>query len=548
MDKKNKKAFALLCRFDLKNQHSLFLSIFHGGRAVFRGRPSLASCIRRPARAGIETAHAAECPSRLSPSLALARPSLHEKKPENSCAIGIAFRRAVFFAAAFAAAIAAAAAPAFAAALASAPAAGEYAAAGFFARPKAAPSAKAPPPAPPAKGPAAGSSEKPPAKGGPAPRPKAKKILFSRAAGGKGAVPFKAEVLAEGRGVPWGMAFLNSGEILFTEKQGLLSRLHIPTGKISPVAGAPPSVYGGQGGLLDLALHPRFRQNRRVYFSYTAADGEKGKKTTAVAYGILKGGRIAGLKTIFKARPGFFGGRHFGSRLVFDKEGFLFVTVGDRAEKQEAQSLSSHMGAVLRLTDEGAPAPGNPFAAQPGGRRAGPAQASQRQKGALPEIWSFGHRNPQGLFLHPETGELWVLEHGPKGGDELNLIKKGRNYGWPIITYGRSYAGFKIGEGRAKKGMEQPVKYWAPSISPCGLMIYSGKKFPAWRGHFFAGALSGRHLSRLKIAKGRVLEEERLLASLGLRFRNIIEGPEGFIYAATDQGHILRLAPAAPLN
>ncbi len=353
-----------------------------------------------------------------------------------------------------------------------------------------------------------------------------KQILFQRgpAAGG---VPFKAEIEAEGLGVPWGMAFISAEELLFTERHGRLSRLHLPTGKITPIPGAPKAAAGGQGGLLDLALHPGFKQNRRVYFSYSAALGWR-KKTTAIAFGILKDRQIKGLKTVFTARPGFASERHFGSRLAFDSEGFLFVTVGDRANKKEAQDLSSHMGSVLRLTDEGGAAPGNPFA---------------KVRGALPEIWSFGHRNPQGLFWHSETKKLWAIEHGPKGGDELNLIRRGKNYGWPLITYGRSYAGFKIGEGARKKGMEQPAKYWVPSISPCGLMIYSGKKFPAWKGHFFAGALSGQHISRLKINGGRVIEEERLLGSSGLRFRNVIEGPEGFIYASADQGQILRLAP-----
>ena len=328
---------------------------------------------------------------------------------------------------------------------------------------------------------------------------------------------------------PWGMVFINDTELLFTEKQGELSKLHIPTGKTSSISGAPKVVFKHQGGLLDVALHPRFKQNRRVYFSYSLKDKEKkSKKTTAVATGILRGNRILKLKNIFVAKPSKSGNRHFGSRLVFDDKGFLFVTVGDRGDREEAQKRNSHLGKILRLTDMGKVPKDNPFA---------------NTKGTNPEIWSLGHRNPQGLFSHPETHKLWALEHGPKGGDELNLIKKGQNYGWPVITYGKSYAGFKIGEGTHKKGMQQPLKYWVPSISPCGLLIYSGRKFPHWRGQFFAGALSGQHLNRLKIFKGKVIEEERLLSSLSLRFRHVIEGPEGFIYVATDQGQLLRLVP-----
>ena len=202
--------------------------------------------------------------------------------------------------------------------------------------------------------------------------------------------------------------------------------------------------------------------------------------------------------------------------------------MGDRGQKKEAQNLNSHLGKLLRLTEEGKIPPDNPFVGQ---------------KNTQTEIWSYGHRNPQGLFLHGETEEIWLQEHGPKGGDEINLIKKGRNYGWPVVTHGKSYVGFKIGEGVAKKGMEQPVKYWTPSIAPCGLLIYSGKKFPQWKGDLFSGALALTHLNRLKIKNKKVLEEERLLSRLNLRIRNVIEGPEGFIYISADRGWILKLQP-----
>lgn len=341
----------------------------------------------------------------------------------------------------------------------------------------------------------------------------------------KASVPFKVELVAENLGVPWGMVFLNKEELILTEREGQIKKIHIPTGKITSISGVPKVYAQGQGGLLDIALHPDFKKNRWVYFTYSLKKGRK--QTTALARGQLKNNRIIKLKTLFKAQPFYSASRHFGSRLVFDDQGFLFMTVGDRTKKHLAQSVSNHFGKVLRLDDQGRPAKGNPF---------------EKLKGARPEIWSFGHRNPQGLFIHPETKELWLQEHGPKGGDEINLIKKGANYGWPIITYGKSYAGFKIGEGTHRKGMEQPVKYWTPSIAPCGLLIYSGKRFPQWKGDFFSGSLVLTHLNQLKISNKKVLSEKRRLSSLGFRFRHVIEGPQGFIWAGVDQGLILKIS------
>ncbi len=291
----------------------------------------------------------------------------------------------------------------------------------------------------------------------------------------------------------------------------------------------------GQGGLMDIALHPDFLKNKKVYFTYSKKMGRK--QTTALARGIFTGMRekkIKQVKDIFLAKPFISSSIHFGSRLVFDKQKFLFMTVGDRHQRHKAQSLNTHLGKVLRLTDEGQAPQDNPFY----------KKRSNKTELALPEVWSFGHRNPQGLYIHPETGELWEQEHGPRGGDEINLIKKGLNYGWPIITYGKEYWGPRIGEGFVKKGLEQPVKYYVPSIAPCGLLIYSGKKFKKWKGHFFSGALVLTHLNRLKISqKNIVKEEEKLLSSLGLRVREVIEGPKGFIYVSTDDGKILRLQP-----
>lgn len=337
---------------------------------------------------------------------------------------------------------------------------------------------------------------------------------------------FTVEVMAQDLGVVWGMEFINNKEILFTEREGQFKKLNLETKQIHPISGAPKVYSKGQGGLMDVALHPEFSQNQKVYFSYSKIKGRK--QTTAVAMGTLKGRQLLRVRDLFEARPFVSSSIHFGCRLVFDENGFLFITVGDRNKRHSAQSLNSHLGKVLRLTDKGEAPPDNPFVST---------------KDALPEIWSLGHRNPQGLFFHPETGILWEQEHGPRGGDEINRIQKGKNYGWPVITHGREYWGPSIGEGTKKEGMEQPVKHFTPSIAPASLLIYSGKRFKKWKGDFFSGALVLTHLNRLKITNEKVETEERLLSSLKLRIRDVIEGPEGFIYLSTDEGKILRLTP-----
>ena len=347
---------------------------------------------------------------------------------------------------------------------------------------------------------------------------------FSEPAANKASEPFKVEEMAQGLGVVWGMVFLNDREILFTEREGQFKKLNLKTKRIQSLSGAPEVYARGQGGLMDVALHPHFQKNKKVYFSYSKR--KKRKQTMAVAVGILKRKQLIQVKDIFEAQPIVSSSIHFGSRLVFDKQGFLFVTVGDRGKRHSAQNLKTHLGKILRLTDRGAPPPDNPFVSV---------------KEAQPEIWSLGHRNPQGIFIHPETGELWEQEHGPRGGDEINQIQKGQNYGWPVITFGREYWGPSIGEGRVKKGMKQPVKHFTPSIAPSSLLIYSGKVFKKWKGDFFSGALVLTHLNRLKIIKGKV--EERLLSQLKLRVREVIEGPDGLIYLSTDEGKILRLIP-----
>ena len=339
---------------------------------------------------------------------------------------------------------------------------------------------------------------------------------------------FRVATVAEGLEHPWSLAFLPDGALLVTERPGRLRIVRDGGLDPRPIGGVPQVVARGQGGLLEVAVHPEFSENRLVYLSY-AGRGERGVGTE-VARGRLEDGALRDLETILVARPPVGGGKHFGSRLVFGGDGFLYVTAGDHGSPDRAQDLGNLAGTVMRIADDGAVPPDNPFVGRADAR---------------PEIYSYGHRSPQGLALHPETGRLWQSEHGPKGGDEVNLIAPGANYGWPVITYGRSYAGFKIGEGTAKPGMAQPQRYWVPSISPSGMAFYTGEAFPAWRGNLFSGALSGRVLVRLELAGDEVVHEERLLRDLRLRIRDVRQGPDGLLYLLTDEsdGALLRLEP-----
>ena len=328
---------------------------------------------------------------------------------------------------------------------------------------------------------------------------------------------------------PWGLAFLPDGRMLVTERPGRLRIVADGVLDPQPVAGVPEVWDDGQGGLLDVALHPDFAENGLVYLSYASPDDDD-DAATAVARGRLVGARLEDAEEIYVALPRDDGGRHFGSRLVF-ADGYLYVTAGERGDTDRAQDLADPAGSVIRLHDDGSVPEDNPFVGQAGAR---------------PELYSIGHRNPQGMALDAATGRIYAIEHGPKGGDELNLIEAGVNYGWPVITYGKSYMGFKIGEGTHKEGMAQPVHYWVPSISPSGLMIYDADRFPGWRGSFFAGALSGELLVRLEVAGGRVAVEERMLEDLEERIRDVRQGPDGLIYLLTDHpdGMLLRLEPA----
>lgn len=335
---------------------------------------------------------------------------------------------------------------------------------------------------------------------------------------------------------PWGLAFLPDGRMLVTERPGRM-RVVGKDGKLDPVpvGGLPRIDAQGQGGLLDVVLHPRHRDNGWIYWSYSQRDAA-GDNGTEVARGRLAGGpgawRMESVEVVFRMAPKSGAGFHFGSRLVFDRDGLLYVTLGDRGEMARAQKLDDHAGKILRLTDEGKPAPGNPFAADPK---------------AKPEIFSLGNRNVQGAALHPTTGVLWAHEHGPQGGDELNVIKSGVNYGWPVITHGVNYvSGTKIGEGTEKAGMAQPVKYWVPSPALAGMAFYDGDRFPSWRGDVLIGALRGQALIRVRLDGEKFVDDEFMLVGQLPRVRDVRVGPDGLVYLLTDQpnGAILRLEPA----
>lgn len=349
------------------------------------------------------------------------------------------------------------------------------------------------------------------------------------------ATGWRAETVAEGIAQPWGMTWLPDGRLLITSKDGTL---HILNGKRLdkiPMEGLPPVYTGGQGGLLDIALHPADKVNPRVYM--TMATGTAGDNRTILVQGIFDGKRVHGIKTLFRVEPGKSGGQHFGSRLLWLPDGTLLMSVGDGGNppqrvggmlaRDQAQNLATDHGAILRLTAEGKPAPGNPLASRAGAR---------------PEIWTYGHRNIQGLARDPVSGRVWATEHGPRGGDELNLIEGGQNYGWPLQSYGADYrTGEPVGQ-RTAAGMTAPKVAWVPSPAPSGLAFYTGSHFPQWRGSLFSGGLVSSDIRRIALDKdGNVAGQDRL--DIGARVRDVKQGPDGFLYALTDEarGRLLRI-------
>ncbi len=347
---------------------------------------------------------------------------------------------------------------------------------------------------------------------------------------------FRVVTLTRGLQHPWSIAFLPDGRMLVTEREG---RLRIVGRDFrldpQPVAGLPEVIATGQGGLFDVVLHPQYAQNGWIYWAYNAPDRDTtaGGWGTALARGRLSsdssGHRMTDVQVLFSMTPKTRTGHHFGGRIVFDQKNFLYLTLGDRGDMPRAQKLDDHAGSVIRLHDDGRVPADNPFV---------------KRAGAKPEKFTLGNRNIQGIAPHPQTGELWAHEHGPQGGDEVNIMRAGRNYGWPVITYGVNYGfGTKIGEGKAKAGMEQPLHVWVPSIAPSGLAFYSGDKFPGWKNNLLIGALKDEMLVRLELKGEKIVREERMLKGQIGRIRDVRVGPDGFVYLLTDEreGVVARL-------
>lgn len=339
----------------------------------------------------------------------------------------------------------------------------------------------------------------------------------------------RAEPVAAGLENPWALAFMPDGRLLVTERPGRLRIVSLDGTVSEPLAGVPQVRARGQGGLLDVALDPGFAQNRVLYLSF-AEPGEGDVQGTAVARARLGEGRLEDVRVIYSQRPKLATGQHFGSRLVFRRDGTLFITHGDRGTRPLVQDLSTLVGKVVRINTDGTVPRDNPFV---------------NREGVLPEIWSYGHRNAQAAALDPATGELWTVEHGARGGDELNNPQPGRNYGWPVITYGIDYNGSRIGEGAERALMEQPVYYWDPVIAPSGMVFYTGTRYPGWQGSVVVGGLASKALVRLEMRDGRVTREERYLGELGERVRDVAQGPDGLLYIVTDsaRGQVMRIVP-----
>jgi glucose/arabinose dehydrogenase len=352
----------------------------------------------------------------------------------------------------------------------------------------------------------------------------------TRIAGVRTTTPYQGEVLDNTLTKPWGIAALPDGRFLITEKKGNMRMVSV-TGKAGEaITGLPEVNASGQGGLLGLCIDPGFDQNRTVYWVYS--EKLPAGNVTAVAKGKLAADEktIENATVIYRAMPAYDGNLHYGGRILF-KEGHLYISTGERSDRETrplAQDLKAGLGKIIRITPDGKPAPGNPFAGN---------------TNALPEIYSYGHRNVQGIAFHPVTGDLWENEFGPRGGDEVNLITPGKNYGWPTITYGIEYQGAKIGDAiQQKEGMEQPVYYWDPVISPSGMTFYTGNGIPEWKNNLFIACLSGNHICRLQIENNKVTGEERLLADEGQRFRDITQGKDGALYAVTDEGRLYKIS------
>ena len=346
---------------------------------------------------------------------------------------------------------------------------------------------------------------------------------------------FALEEVIDGLGIPWGMAFISDSQLLITEREGNVKLLDLQSKALSPVQGAPEVMAEGQAGLLDIAVPPDFSSGDWIYFTYVRDKDDEGVTVLARAKLMSNtpgSNELVQWQDLLETRSASDTGRHFGSRIVFDENGYVYFGVGDRGERPNSQDLTNHAGSVMRLHRDGRVPKDNPF---------------KQRKDVQPEIWSYGHRNPQGMAYDYDNKRLWLIEHGPRGGDEINLVLPGRNYGWPVISYGKEYWGpLDVGEGTHRAGMEQPVKQYTPSIAPGSLLLYTGDSFPEWRGNLFSGALKLQHLNRVTLSEeGKAIAEERLLTELDERIRALAQGPRGWLYFSTDSGKVYVMKPAA---
>lgn len=340
---------------------------------------------------------------------------------------------------------------------------------------------------------------------------------------------YQVEEVVSGLGVLWGIEFIAADQLIVTERAGKIKTVEISTGRITELSGGPQVWAKGQGGLLDVAVPEGYKKDDWLYFAYSK--NQEGQGVTTLARARLSGDAVVDWEDLFVSKSATNTTRHFGSRIVFDEQGHLFFSIGDRGVRPNGQNLETHAGTIIRLNLDGSLPPDNPFV----------------NKKALPEIWSYGHRNPQGMYWEKNTRQLWSNEHGPRGGDEINRIVPGENYGWPVVSHGKEYWGPKrVGEATSKPGMVDPLKVYIPSIAPSSLLIYSGKAFPNWQGNFFSGALAMVHLNRIVFDDNdKPVKEEQMLLELDERIRDVIESPEGWLYLSTDSGRILRIMPIA---
>ena len=339
-------------------------------------------------------------------------------------------------------------------------------------------------------------------------------------------INYTTEIVVSDLSIPWGFTFLPDNSMLITEKTGEL--IHFKDGKKITIDGLPEVYVRGQGGLLDIELHPDYNTNGWIYFSYASAEGEGDGGNTAIIRAKLVDNELTENQLLYKAGPNSKKGQHFGSRLAFDDQGYLYFSIGDRGNRDEnPQDITRDCGKIYRIHDDGRIPKDNPFVNESNAKKA---------------IYSYGHRNPQGMIKHPETGEIWTNEHGPQGGDEINIVKAGKNYGWPVISYGINYSGTTFTEITEKPGMEQPLFYWVPSIAPSGMAIVSSDMYPDWKGNVLVGSLKFQYLEKLKLKDGIVVKREKLLEGMG-RVRSVKEGPDGFIYVGIESLGIVKIIP-----